>query len=132
MKAIPLIFENGEFVQCESQKVTNIKLHLPGPSGILILPVMIHGTREGTGRWTWNGNTGKPTLRPSILTQCGHFAPGFKADEFCWCKYYKEHPDETSGFKCYRCHTWVNDGRVQFLPDCSHELAGQTLDLLEV
>lgn len=30
------------------------------------------------------------------------------------------------------CHTWINDGKVQFLSDCSHEFAGQTLDLLDV
>jgi hypothetical protein len=30
------------------------------------------------------------------------------------------------------CHTWINDGKVQFLGDCTHEFAGQTLDLLDV
>ena len=29
----------------------------------------------------------------------------------------------------YRCHSYVTDGRIQFLGDCSHALAGQTLDL---
>jgi hypothetical protein len=28
-----------------------------------------------------------------------------------------------------RCHTFITDGRVQFLADCTHELARQTLDL---
>ncbi len=27
------------------------------------------------------------------------------------------------------CHSFVRDGRIQFLPDCSHKLAGQTVDL---
>ena len=30
------------------------------------------------------------------------------------------------------CHSFVNDGQVQFLDDCTHELAGQTLLLLDV
>ena len=27
------------------------------------------------------------------------------------------------------CHTFVTDGRIQFLGDCTHALAGQTVDL---
>jgi hypothetical protein len=33
---------------------------------------------------------------------------------------------------CECCHTFVNDGRVHFLSGCTHEFAGQTLDLLDV
>ncbi len=32
-------------------------------------------------------------------------------------------------WKCVRCHTFITDGRIQFLGDCSHKLAGQTVDL---
>jgi len=28
-----------------------------------------------------------------------------------------------------RCHSFVVDGRIQFLQDSEHELAGQTVDL---
>lgn len=28
-----------------------------------------------------------------------------------------------------RCHLFLTDGRIQFLSDCAHELAGQTVDL---
>lgn len=30
------------------------------------------------------------------------------------------------------CDSFIRDGMVLFLPDCSHELAGKTVDLLEV
>ena len=30
------------------------------------------------------------------------------------------------------CHSFVTDGRIQFLADCTHPLAGQTVDLPEV
>lgn len=30
------------------------------------------------------------------------------------------------------CHSFVTDGRIQFLSDCTHALAGQTVDLPEV
>lgn len=31
-----------------------------------------------------------------------------------------------------RCHSFVTDGKIQFLPDCGHALAGQTLELPEI
>jgi hypothetical protein len=30
-----------------------------------------------------------------------------------------------------RCHSFVREGRIKFLSDCTHELAGQTVDLPE-
>lgn len=29
------------------------------------------------------------------------------------------------------CHSFVRDGRIEFLSDCSHALVGQTVDLPE-
>ena len=29
------------------------------------------------------------------------------------------------------CHSFVRDGRIEFLSDCTHELAGQTVELEE-
>lgn len=132
MKAKPIILDNMAYVQCEPARATHVRIKLPGPSGEMFIPVMIKGTREGTGKWTWNGDTEKPTLKPSVLTMAGHFAPDFKESDSCWCKYYAAHPDETPVFHCFRCHTWINDGMVQFLSDCSHELAGKTLPLLDL
>jgi hypothetical protein len=93
MKAKPFVFDNNAYVQVEPSKATHVKIHIPGPSGTLFVPVMIKGSREGTGKWTWNGDINKPTLKPSILTQRGHFAPGFKEGDSCWCKYNAQHPD---------------------------------------
>jgi len=98
----------------------------------MVIPVMLHGNRDGTGKWSWNGDIDKPTLRPSLLVQSGHYAPNFKQDDSCWCKYYKDHPDETPVFNCFRCHTWINDGKAQFLPDSTHEHSGKTLDLIDL
>ena len=50
----------------------------------------------------------------------------------CWCSFNKEHPEDPSSFKCKRCHSYVKDGQIQFLNDCSHVLAGQTVDLPEL
>lgn len=102
-KPVKLIYGQG-YEPCSIEDATQVTLNIPGPTGRLTLPVILSGTREGTGCWTWNGSTEAPTLRPSILTE-GHD---------------------------FRCHLWINDGQVQFLDDCSHELRNQLVPLLDV
>jgi len=60
---------------------------------------------EGPHAWLWNGSLSQPTFSPSILVQYG--------------------PADTDA----RCHSFVANGMIQFLPDCSHELKGQTVPL---
>ena len=63
-----------------------------------------------TKTWSWNGSMDKPTISPSILMMGGI-------------------REDTKGED--RCHSFVRDGRIQFLSDCSHKLAGQTVDIPE-
>ena len=110
-KARPVRLEPGRgYVECAPSEATHLTLRIPGPTGLLTLPVIRSGTRDGTGCWTWNGSTDAPTLRPSVLTQ-GH----------------SRHSEYA-----FRCHSWINDGTAQFLADCSHSMAGQTVLLLDV
>lgn len=133
MKAKPQKLVMGEgYVDCFIAEATHVTICLPGPVGQITLPVILKGTREGTNSWSWNGSVDAPTLRPSVLVQSGHCAPEFKPEDSCWCKYYAAHPAETPVFQCFRCHTWINDGHAQFLPDSTHTHAGQTLALLDV
>lgn len=62
-------------------------------------------TRGAGAVWTFNGDAEKPTVRASIL--CGADDPTL------------------------RCHSFITDGRIEFLGDCGHELRGQTVDLPE-
>ena len=112
MKAEPLTIDPDGcgYKRCDPDKATHVRLNVPGPIPTRIIPVQLRGTRQGTGNWSWNGDIDKPTLRPSIKTTM----------EFGGSK-----PDMI-------CHSWVNDGQVQFLGDCTHSLAGQTVDLLEI
>lgn len=64
---------------------------------------------SGAG-WHWNGSLEKPTLSPSVLVR--------------W--------DFGEERKPRVCHSFVRDGKIQFLNDCTHSLAGQTVDLPEV
>lgn len=60
--------------------------------------------RQDGGRpaWNFNGNFEVPTFTPSLL-----------------------YPDRV-------CHLFLTNGQIQFLGDCSHELAGQTVGMQEI
>ena len=62
-----------------------------------------------TDGWTFNGDLAKPTFSPSVLINARQTSPAL-----------------------IRCHSFVREGRIEFLSDCDHELAGQTVDLPEV
>lgn len=58
--------------------------------------------------WKWNGDFAKPTIHPSLV----YFGNGNENEN--------------------RCHSFVTNGRIQFLADCTHSLAGQTVELPEI
>lgn len=60
-------------------------------------------------RWTFNGNVETPTFSPSLLMTYHHGDPPVAK----------------------RCHLFLTDGKLQFLGDCTHQYAGQTIDLPE-
>ncbi|MGB3043671.1 MAG: DUF6527 family protein [Xanthobacteraceae bacterium] len=83
---------------------------------------------EGGGpRWGFNSNYEKPTFTPSVLIRSGHYVPGQDGKE-CWCTYEKR-IGKSAPFACSVCHSFVRDGQIQFLSDCTHALAGQTVPL---
>ena len=77
------------------------------------------------GPWTWNGDLDLPTFSPSLLLQ-GTQWPKNEYPVF----YKSEHASVESGGET-RCHSFVVNGRIQFLSDCTHSLVGQTVDLPE-
>lgn len=79
--------------------------------------------------WTFNGDYEKPTFSPSILVRSGHYVPGAKSDD-CWCNFKERFPDEGEPpFKCGICHSFIREGKIQYLSDCTHDYAGQTIEL---
>jgi hypothetical protein len=92
-----------------------------------------HAVRvSGENAWTWNGNEDAFTLQPSVLFQSGHFDTYRDPErKTCWCTYNADHTEEPAPFKCVRCHSFITDGKIQFLGDSTHELAGQTVEIPE-
>lgn len=71
--------------------------------------------------WGFNGNGDAPTFTPSVLVQG---SAKLTADE-----YQRVLAGESVQTAKTVCHSFVTDGRIQFLGDCTHALAGQTVDL---
>lgn len=73
---------------------------------------------EGVTAWGFDGKLECPTFTPSVLVT------------------YPANPNALEQFKEWRterrCHTFVTAGQIQFLPDCTHKLAGQTVPLPEL
>jgi len=87
-----------------------------------------HGSGSGP-RWGWNGDVNKPTFTPSVLVTGKNFTPKGEADFDAWHDAGCPSPAPIFESIDARCHTFVTDGRIQFLSDCTHALAGQTVDM---
>ncbi len=90
----------------------------------------IHTVHVGQGsgpRWGYNGNPERPTFTPSILTRFTKITENGEQQ-------YRDYidgkiPAQTLDHIDMVCHSFVTDGRIQFLGDCTHVLAGKTVDL---
>lgn len=59
------------------------------------------------GRWTFDGNEASPTFSPSLLLRV------------------------EDGWR-FTCHTFVQGGMIKYLDDCSHSLAGRTVEMVDL
>jgi len=82
-------------------------------------------------QWQFNGDFKKPTLTPSILvTGTKLTAEGYRQYEE-WIAKGCPMLQEPFSSEPNVCHSFVTDGQIQYLGDCSHDLAGQTIELPE-
>lgn len=102
MKARPVKIEDFQYVTCDPSEATHLLLLMYGH--FKEQAIRIRGDHPV---WNWNGDVENPTLSPSILTTC-------------------QLPN-----KPLRCHCFVRNGMIEYLSDCNHEFASQTLPLRE-
>lgn len=65
-------------------------------------------------KWTWDGNVEAPTFNPSMHIKVNTPDMG-------------ERYQPNAGSSC--CHYFLRGGIIEFLPDCTHSLAGQKVPL---
>lgn len=63
-------------------------------------------------RWSWNGSVEKPTFSPSYVERVGP---------------YPECSSKAGQIDV--CHSFIRDGNIEFLGDCTHDLRGRTVPL---
>ncbi len=73
--------------------------------------------------WHWDGNEGSPTISPSILVGGTQWQEGHE--------FHKGSHTVSVGERT-TCHSFVRNGRWEFLGDCTHHLAGQTVDMVDL
>ncbi len=101
-----------------------VQFDCPGCDGPHEIPVDSNGHRPGAA-WGWNGSYEAPTFTPSILVGCHEWHPPVTSENL---EAWKRAPWPQQKVATV-CHSFVTDGRIQFLGDCTHSLAGQTVDL---
>ncbi len=57
--------------------------------------------------WNFNGDLINPTFTPSLLNRI----------------------PATESTPEHRCHLYVENGKIKYLNDCTHKLAGQTIEM---
>lgn len=77
--------------------------------------------------WEWNGSLDRPTIAPSIRVSGTKMTPEAEAR---WRQGQRLTGDVLERMNTL-CHSFVREGRIEFLGDCTHALAGQTVDLPE-
>lgn len=58
--------------------------------------------------WTYNNDIDKPTFRPSLLVTAPYAGVN------------------------HICHTFITDGKIEYLNDCTHSFAGKTVEMEDV
>ena len=97
-----------------------VMFHCPGCQCLHAVHTQ-HKSPATGAMWQWNGSLDSPTFSPSILVRG---TVPITDDERR-----RIMAGETVEPKPLVCHSFVRDGRIEFLGHCTHELAGQTVDI---
>ena len=90
--------------------MAKIKQHpTDSPNAFWTTPAGTHNAK-----WSWNEDFEKPTVSPSILNTCP-------------CMVF----DDETRISPWRNHIFIRDGKIEYLSDCTHALAGRTVDMVD-
>ena len=73
----------------------------PGCKDLHVIPL------DGKLKWTYNEDINNPSINPSVLGE--------------------RKTRKDGKWVILKCHHFLRNGKIQFLTDCTHELAGKTV-----
>lgn len=74
-------------------------------------------------RWQFDRNFDKPTFSPSLLIRW--------TEDLTKAEHARVMAGEKIELKKLCCHSFIKNGQIEFLGDCTHEFAGQTVGMLD-
>jgi len=91
-------------------------------------PTVVHRNEDGSVTphpcWTFNGDLDRPTFSPSLLVRSGKYAnPEWYAK--LTSQERRDFADRISNV----CHSYIVNGQIQYLHDCTHKYVNQTIEL---
>lgn len=78
-------------------------------------------------KWTYSGTDEKPTVRASVKAMYVKVPNPLPHDENGRIMF--DENKRVIGAKDMICHLFITDGKIRYLNDCTHEMAGQTVDM---
>ncbi len=119
-----------EFIDANGNKNGWVEIYCPGCKQKH--NINIDQSKGRKACWKFNGDLTKPTFSPSLLIRQGHYVSGSQQPPNCPCCNYKDEKNKPWPWPCVTCHSFIKDGSIQFLNDCTHALAGKTVMLPEL
>lgn len=99
--------------------------HCPGCKHMHVVWTKARPDQPNGHVWGFNGNEKRPTFTPSLLLSGHTWVPPVTAENYA--EWERKPWPQTQVPKI--CHSFIADGRIQFLGDCTHELKGQTVEI---
>jgi hypothetical protein len=85
-------------------------------------------------RWQFNQDFEKPTISPSYLIMYDYSSPENNNKSKAFYKKHNRYPTRAElPYDLHEvCHSFIRNGMIEFLNDCTHLLKGQTVELKDV
>lgn len=74
--------------------------------------------------WEWNGDEERPTILPSVHSVGVEPCTPEELDRLM--------AGEVVKPRDITCHLWIKNGKIEYQPDSTHALSGQTVDMEDV
>jgi hypothetical protein len=85
-----------------------------------------------TDSWQFNNDFNNPTFSPSILVRSTMMTEKGEADYEAWRTAGCPKTNEVFEHVPTVCHSFVTNGKIQYLSDCTHELAAHIIEMVDM